>query len=137
MADTPLTGKQQKNRDKYQKKVDMKARAAAEAAERKQGNRLMEETEGLSRTIRAIKSREKTLRMTGIGGAKTGKMAAGMVTGVKKKQGKKKVRGDSGGRRGKGDGASLSMGILGGMWWRGGQEVGAPWCQLLPANRKL
>ncbi|KFM23899.1 DEAD-box ATP-dependent RNA helicase 28 [Auxenochlorella protothecoides] len=92
VADTPLTGKQQKNRDKYQKKVDMKARAAAEAAERKQGNRLMEETEGLSRTIRAIKSREKTLRMTGIGGAKTGKMAAGMVTGVKKKQGKKKSK---------------------------------------------
>lgn len=53
----------------------------------------MQETAGQKRTIKSIKAREAELRQQGLTGARAGKIAAGMVTGVKKKKQKKKVRG--------------------------------------------
>lgn len=51
----------------------------------------MQETAGQKRTIKSIKAREAELRQQGLSAAKASKIAAGMVTGVKKKKQKKKV----------------------------------------------
>ena len=51
----------------------------------------------MKRTVKSIKAREAELRQQGISAAKAGKIAAGMVTGVKRKKQKKKVGGRAGG----------------------------------------
>mgnify|MGYP007061296812 CR=1 FL=1 len=56
----------------------------------------VQETAGQKRTIKSIKAREAELRQQGVSAARAGKIAAGMVTGVKsKKQKKRKVGGQS------------------------------------------
>lgn len=55
--------------------------------------RCPQETAGLGRSIKAVKAREQQLRLEGMTGGKAGKVAASLVTGVKrKKQKKSKVR---------------------------------------------
>ena len=52
-----------------------------------------QETASLKRSIKAVKAREQQLRLEGLTGGKAGKIAASLVTGIKKKkQKKKKVR---------------------------------------------
>lgn len=51
----------------------------------------LQETAAASRSIRAVKAKEQQLRLEGVTGGKAGKMAASLVTGIKRKK-KKRVR---------------------------------------------
>ncbi|KAL4427607.1 hypothetical protein ABPG75_001696 [Micractinium tetrahymenae] len=102
-----MTPQQKKNKAKNERRLEQKQQRAKEAAEkRKKGNKLMEETAAVSRSIKAVKAREQQLRLEGVTGGKAGKMAAAQVTGVKRKKQKKKGKDKEG--RGKPEGELLS-----------------------------
>ncbi|EFN54589.1 hypothetical protein CHLNCDRAFT_135424, partial [Chlorella variabilis] len=94
-----MTGQQKRNKAKNERRLEQKQQRAKEAKEaaKKKSNKLMEETAAASRSIRAVKAKEQQLRLEGVTGGKAGKMAASLVTGIKRK--KKKRGGKEGGRR--------------------------------------
>ncbi|PRW45622.1 DEAD-box ATP-dependent RNA helicase 28 [Chlorella sorokiniana] len=98
--DDDMTNKQRKNKAKNERRAELKQQRAKEAKEaaKKKSNKLMEETAGLGRSIKAVKAREQQLRLEGMTGGKVGKVAASLVTGVKRKKQKKgKAKGAEGG----------------------------------------
>ncbi|GAB4821500.1 hypothetical protein N2152v2_008546 [Parachlorella kessleri] len=107
-------------RDKKQdgkaaRKEKLKQKAAKQTEDKKRKNPLMDETVGQKRTIKSIKAREAELRQQGVSAARAGKIAAGMVTGVKSKKQKKRKAGEKGGENGGGDGGLF-----------GGDGIGKP-----------
>jgi hypothetical protein len=54
---------------------------------------VLQETAAASRSIRAVKAKEQELRLEGLTSGRAGKIAASLVTGVKRKKKKGKVGG--------------------------------------------
>ncbi|PSC68971.1 DEAD-box ATP-dependent RNA helicase 28 [Micractinium conductrix] len=97
-----MSNKQKKNKSKNERRLEQKQARAKEAAQQRKGkNKLMEETAAASRGIRAVKAREQQLRLEGMTGGKAGKIAASLVTGIKRsKKAKKKGKGTEEGGEG-------------------------------------
>lgn len=83
----PMTKEQQRNKDRNERRMEKKLKIAKEQANKRKGsNPLMEETASVIRKVKAAKAQEAILKQSGVPAAKAGRLAAAMVSGVKKKK---------------------------------------------------
>ena len=84
-----------KNTAKSARRMDRKIATGKEEAEKaRNGNSLMDQTLDTTRRVKAVKAREAALRQEGMPASKAGRIAAAMVSGVKKAKKGKKAAGD-------------------------------------------